>query len=761
MSRPFAVVHTEDQWLRGGYEGTGFDPVLGTVELAWERPAATDDGGVPAALDALDGHGLAFDPWCRLFHVEAETGRIARHLWSELTGLRRTRSAAEAARAASEVRLHPVRPTPSPADFTPVAEDEPGELGRVHGLAIDVDGRLYVAQHDRRRILVHDLVEQRVCRRVNLQFAPVDLTSYGRFAAALTREPAVVVLDARNATRFLRLDSQVPALDLLAATPSGELAVITAARTADARLGWLREVPGGAQWSVDWEAEVPFATGLTFAAFREGHEETPALVVAHAPGQAFRRFVVRDGAAPRLVERDFLRAPDYDGRGIVTAPDARVFYGTATGFRRAHLLGRRYVRTGRVTTLRLDSRRYQTRWGRVLVEACVPRGAELRVRTLTTDESVVDGTITRGKPAGWAADLPEAESGKTEHPMPPVTLVAAAPEVESRVFRRPTGRELPFSRPDVDSPFDTWEAPVDCAPGRYLWVTLELRGNGRSTPRVRSLRAEHRDHGWLRRLPRVFSDDAEMESFLQRFLGMFDSLLQDLDVRAAARNILLDPRVTPEEALPWLAGWLGLVLDERWPLEARRELVRRAASLFKSRGTVPGLKALLAILLGREAIVIEHFRLRGTGGAFLGTDSETSATSVLGVGFRVGGALGTEGEVAVIGTSADTDPIRQHAHRFTVVVPGPLRGDRLGAVRDALEVHRPAHTVLDAICTVDSGLRAGVGAYLGMSSVVGRSGAFGQLQLDGSVLGSEDVIGRPAPGTRPGSGRVGKDTRIG
>ena len=46
---------------------------------------------------------------------------------------------------------------------------------------------------------------------------------------------------------------------------------------------------------------------------------------------------------------------------------------------------------------------------------------------------------------------------------------------------------------------------------------------------------------------------------------MFDSLLHDLDQRAARRDVLVDPAATPAEALPWLASFVGLVLDDRWP----------------------------------------------------------------------------------------------------------------------------------------------------------------------------------------------------
>ena len=104
---------------------------------------------------------------------------------------------------------------------------------------------------------------------------------------------------------------------------------------------------------------------------------------------------------------------------------------------------------------------------------------------------------------------------------------------------------------------------------------------------------------------------------MNRYLSFFDGTLGELDARAACREVLVDPSAAPEEVLPWLASFLGLVLDLRWPVAARRTLIREVTWLFRFRGTVPGLKRFLQIYLGFDVIIIERFRLIGLGGAFL------------------------------------------------------------------------------------------------------------------------------------------------
>src|SRR5439155_24872206 len=144
--------------------------------------------------------------------------------------------------------------------------------------------------------------------------------------------------------------------------------------------------------------------------------------------------------------------------------------------------------------------------------------------------------------------------------------------VDQLVYRRDTGPEQPWVRFASDDAFRTYEAPIMSGPGRYLWVTVELRGNTRATPRLRSIRAEYPAHDYLRRLPKTFSRDERVASFLLRYLAMVEGELGDWEARSVARRVLVEAKSCPDETLPWLAGFLGLVLDERWRVPVRRRL---------------------------------------------------------------------------------------------------------------------------------------------------------------------------------------------
>jgi hypothetical protein len=134
------------------------------------------------------------------------------------------------------------------------------------------------------------------------------------------------------------------------------------------------------------------------------------------------------------------------------------------------------------------------------------------------------------------------------------------------------------------------------------------------------------------------------------------------------------------------------------------------------------------------------------------------ANSVLGAGFRVGAAIGeSENQSA---ERAGEESFENYAHRFSVVIPAILTPEQLEVVKNILEVHRPAHTLFD-ICTVEAGMRVGMGLHVALTSVIGTSGGFEPVQLGQSLLGRRAVIGRAEPGSRVGGSRLGSDSRVG
>jgi phage tail-like protein len=103
-------------------------------------------------------------------------------------------------------------------------------------------------------------------------------------------------------------------------------------------------------------------------------------------------------------------------------------------------------------------------------------------------------------------------------------------------------------------------------------------------------------------LPALYQDD----SFAQRLTGALDEVLAPVFASLDGLPAYLDPALAPDDFLEWLSGWVGVTLDETWPIERRRRLVADAAQLFRSRGTVAGLAAQVAIYTGGEVLVEDN-----------------------------------------------------------------------------------------------------------------------------------------------------------
>lgn len=103
-----------------------------------------------------------------------------------------------------------------------------------------------------------------------------------------------------------------------------------------------------------------------------------------------------------------------------------------------------------------------------------------------------------------------------------------------------------------------------------------------------------RRSNYLELLPGIYHDS----DFLARFLLIFEHILSPVDRTVANIPEYFDPGITPPEYVQWLASWLGIVLDARWPEERQRQVVAAAPELFRWRGTRRGLSQFIELYTG-------------------------------------------------------------------------------------------------------------------------------------------------------------------
>jgi phage tail-like protein len=306
---------------------------------------------------------------------------------------------------------------------------------------------------------------------------------------------------------------------------------------------------------------------------------------------------------------------------------------------------------------------------------------------------------------------------------------------------------------------------VDQPPGRYLTVRVRLSGDTSATPVLHRIRLDFPRTTSADLLPAAFRQDPAADDFTERFLSLFDTSLAEIDRVIERYPALLDAAGVPDQALPWLAGLLGLSFEAGWDAEVRRALIAAAPALYRRRGTPWALTEAIRVVFGVTPVLDElagdrHWaQVRATaspaGARGLGSVRLFGRSTSR---FRLGGSsLGTT-PLRAFG-DPDSDPLTEHAHRFRVLLPTASVDEN--ALRRLVDRQAPAHTR----GTVRTG---GAGFVVGTRSTVGVDTAFVPLPppvLGGTRLNHDGVL-RPGPrGARHGVSvgvvsAVGVHTRV-
>jgi len=372
---------------------------------------------------------------------------------------------------------------------------------------------------------------------------------------------------------------------------------------------------------------------------------------------------------------------------------------------------RQYVTGGEFTTGPIDSGISRCRWHRVRVTADVPVGTAVSVSIVVSEDDQFADT-------DWQQALP----GVTDF-------------------------------------------LVDQPPGRHLTVRVRLSGDSSATPVLHRIRLDFPRTTSADHLPAAFRQDPAADDFTERFLSLFDTSLAEIDHVIERYPALLDAATVPDQALPWLAGLLGLSFEAGWDADVRRALIAAAPALYRRRGTPWALSEAIRVVFGVDPVLDElagdrHWaQVRGTaspaGARGLGAVRLFGRSTSR---FRLGGSSLGATPLRAFG-DPDSDPLTEHAHRFRVLLPTASVDEN--AVRRLVDRQAPAHTR----GTVRTG---GAGFVVGARSTVGVDTSFVPLPppvLGGTRLNHDGVL-RPGPrGARHGVSvgvvsAVGVHTRV-
>lgn len=153
------------------------------------------------------------------------------------------------------------------------------------------------------------------------------------------------------------------------------------------------------------------------------------------------------------------------------------------------------------------------------------------------------------------------------------------------------------------------DALIQTSKGRYLSLKIVFyksnSGNGVS-PVLKRVIVYYPRITYLRYLPVVYQEDEESRDFLERFLSIFETVLNKTEKMITDIPVYLDPEVAPGEFIPWLSSWVSLDLYELLH-EKNREFILRANDFYKMKGTVRGIAALVSFLTGIDKCCVKEY----------------------------------------------------------------------------------------------------------------------------------------------------------
>jgi phage tail-like protein len=344
---------------------------------------------------------------------------------------------------------------------------------------------------------------------------------------------------------------------------------------------------------------------------------------------------------------------------------------------------------------------------------------------------------------------------------PPVDEKSASPFSNSRWVELPN---------DVED-FLFGDSPPDANKGRFLFVGAIFRGDGFASARLKQMRADFDHAGYLPYLPAIYREPEDAARYVRRFVSLFEGIFDDVEEEVEALPRYFDPRVVPAEALPWLASWLAVELDQGEPVARIRASIASAYRRYQWRGTAEGLKLALLQDAGVHANIVQPIANASywafpadthcSGTPSTPTQPQLGATTNL-PSMQPGGAvLGSTAQLdhSYLITDAEFgEPLFDgSANQFVVEVYASevSSKSRLALVKEIVEREKPAHTMW-RLSVLEASMRVGAQARSGIDSIV--AGTPGPAGLGLGHTSRLRLGGSPAP--RVGASRLGQDLKL-
>lgn len=146
--------------------------------------------------------------------------------------------------------------------------------------------------------------------------------------------------------------------------------------------------------------------------------------------------------------------------------------------------------------------------------------------------------------------------------------------------------------------------------GRYLWLCIEIINYERERVRIDSVKIEFPRVSFVDYLPDIYKENSPPDSFLARYLGIFQSMYVDLEEKIDNTPIQFDTEKTNKDFLNWIADWLSIKNASIWGEKKLRTLIKESVKIYKMKGTKASIAKIVKEYAGIEPIIVEQFDIK-------------------------------------------------------------------------------------------------------------------------------------------------------
>lgn len=238
----------------------------------------------------------------------------------------------------------------------------------------------------------------------------------------------------------------------------------------------------------------------------------------------------------------------------------------------------------------MDSGGRQTAWSRLHIQYEERREHAVHVRIFATEQESVMW-------AGKKWDIRQLVTCKT---------ITIEEKLEAFSFICSGGCEL-------DGQASAGEEALDClldqVTGRYLFLVIKNVGANGNVTDFPEIQIFFQTEAWFSFLPEVYAKPLGQNSFLFRYLSIFQWIYSDMSQRISETSHMLYPAFAGSEMLEWLASWSGMDNQTVWNREQMLYLLENGSRLYAIRGTKKYMEEMVRLYTGYVPYIVEHYQL--------------------------------------------------------------------------------------------------------------------------------------------------------